>query len=95
MSSLAYKDKGITGHSSFLLGILKIKDELMHTETHDTQRADYLPLRLHSKNYLRTPAECWIWLCITFIAYAWVGFETHSDSSCKLVICDGPSWMCV
>lgn len=93
MSSLAFKDEGTTGHSSFLLGIVKIKDKPMHMETHDTQRPDYLLLRLYSKNYPRTPAECWIWLCMTFTAYAWVGFETHFDSSCELVICDGPSWM--
>lgn len=57
MSSLVYKDKGATGHNSFLLGILKIKDKLMHMETHDTKRSDYLLLRLYSNNYLHTPAE--------------------------------------
>lgn len=57
MSSLTYKDKGTTGHNSFLLGILKIKDKLTHMETHDTKRPDYLLLRLYSKNYLCTTAE--------------------------------------
>lgn len=57
MSSLAYKDKGTTGHNSFLLGILKIKYKLTHVETHKTNRLDYLLLRLYSKNHLCTPAE--------------------------------------
>lgn len=57
MSSLAYKDKGATGHNSFFLGILKVKDNFMHMETHDTKRLDYLILRLYSKSYLCTPAE--------------------------------------